>query len=432
MSLTVPGVPDSQLDAPVSDLLDLSDSPGATYSFQELKQDHIMQAEQHYIVEPVLDRPPRLHTDDEMFDSDMDRKDDDLDLLDVSSNAGGLEDGSITMDEDYYTQAYDNDDLMIDEVEAGEEDMLFSTQQQSQQSPVPNPSSSANLDNSESGPNTSQETIRPLTATGDIPLFSFTQAADSTNSQNISFTVSDKPLVPDHSLYEDAPAEVAEVAEKAIVEIQTPKPDPGNTAKPNSGNGSQRSQTPTENKEETHAPDDPTEDILATDSVDLDNDFHHNGGWSENTSTTLAHEPNLLEDQQAFEDEEDDHVDDYKTEAEGHIPIDFAIEEFAQYNLHPIVVEWDGNRLSLFPTPNPIAEEGDLEFFIQDPQVCEKGINELFLEFRKVLDESVSQDIELFIGFEGLGLELGEVITFLSTYPDQAQTNSICIGQCVL
>lgn len=417
MSLTVSGVPDSQLDAPASDLLDLSDSPGATYSFQELKQDHTMQAEQHYVVEPVLSRPPRLHTDDEMFDSDMDRKDDDLDLLDVSSNAGGLEDGSITMDEDYYTQAYDNDDLMIDEAEAEEEDMLFQTQQ-SQQSAAPNLSSSTNLDNSEPGPNTSQETIRPQTATGDIPLFSFTQAADSTNTQNVSFAVPEKLLVPDHSLYEDAPAEVAEAVEETIVEIQAPKPDPENTAKPNNDNGSLRSQTPTESKKETHAPDDPTQDILATDSADLDNDFHHNGGWSENTSTTLAHEPNLLEDQQAFEDE-DDRVDDYKTEAEGHIPIDFAIEEFAQYNLHPIVVEWDGNRLSLFPIPNPIAEEGDLEFFIQDPQVCEKGINELFLEFRKVLDESVSQDVELFIGFEGLGLELGEVTTFLSTYPDK-------------
>lgn len=422
MSFTIPSVPASQLAA-LLDPLDMPDSQGATYSFQELKQDQTMQTEQHYIVEPVLDRPTRLHIDDEMFDSDMDRKDDDLDLLDVSSNAGGIEDGSITMDEDYYTQTYDNDDLMIDEVEAGEEDMLFHGQQHGQQSPIPNVSSSTNPDHSEPGPDASQETIRPQTATGDIPLFSFTQPSNSTNAHNISFAAPDKPLVPDHSLYEDAPAEVAETAEETAVESQTPKPDSEHAAKLNNGGGSPRSQTPTENKEDSHsAPVDPPEDIPATDSVDLDNDFHHNGGWSENTSTTLAHEPTLLEDQRAFEDEEDEtegdrHVDDYKTESEGHIPTDFATEEFAQYNLHPIVVEWDGNRLSLFPTPNPIAEEGDLEFFIQDPQVCEKGINELFLEFRKVLDESVSQDVELFIGFEGLGLELGEVSTFLSICP---------------
>lgn len=425
MGLTVPSVLGSQLD---SDLFDLSDSQGPTYSFQELKQDHTMQAEQHYIAEPVLDRlpPPRLHTDDEMFDSDMDRKDDDLDLLDVSSNAGGVEDGSITMDEDYYTQAYDNDDLMIDEAETGEEDMLFQGQQQRQQSPILNLSSSTNLDSSEPGPNASQETIGPQTAAADIPLFSFTQA-DSTNARSISFAATEKPLVPDHSLYEDAPAEVAEVVEETTVETQTPKPYSENTAKPNNDNGSLGSRTPTEKKEETRAtPDDLAEDIPTTDSLDLDNDFHHNGGWSENTSTTLAHEPTLLEDQRAFEDEDeeveagrDHHVEDYKTETEVHVPTDFATEEFAQYNLHPIVVEWDGNRLSLFPTPNPIAEEGDLEFFIQDPQVCEKGINELFLEFRKVLDESVSQDVELFIGFEGLSLELGEVSTSFPFCPDR-------------
>lgn len=430
MSLTIPSVLSSQLDA---DLLDLPDSQGPTYSFQELKQDHTMQAEQHYIAEPILERPPRLHTDDEMFDSDMDRKDDDLDLLDVSSNAGGVEDGSVTMEEDYYTQVYDNDDLMIDETETGEEDTLFQGHQQRHQSPIPNLSSPTNPDNSESGPNTSQETTRPQTATADIPLFSFTQPADSTNARNISFAVLEKPLVPDHSLYEDAPAEVAEVVEKTTVKTQTPKPYPENTAKPNNDSGSLGFQTPTKNIEETRViSDDPAEDIPAADSIDFDNDFHHNGGWSENTSTTLAHEPTLLEDQRAFEDEDDTerdhHADDYKTEVEGHIPTDFAAEEFAQYNLHPIVVEWDGNRLSLFPTPNPIAEEGDLEFFVQDPQVCEKGINELFLEFRKVLDESVSQDVELFIGFEGLGLELGEVSTSLSILPGQTETNLIRLG----
>lgn len=436
MSLAIPSALLDHRNAPptpFSDLLDLSDNPdtpGTTYSFQELKPNQTMQPEHPYLVEPILDRPHRLHTDDEMFDSDMDRKDDDLDLLDVSSNVGGvdLEDGSIIMEEDYLdsaTQAYDNDDLMIDEAEENEEDMLFHQQQQRQQSPIPPVSSSTSLDNSESGPNQSQDTLRPQsaqTAAGDIPLFSFTRPSDSTNSHNISFAVPEKPPVPDHSLYEDAPTETVEVIEETTtVENQVLEPDAENIAKPTTDAGNRRSMSPiqvaeiTEVAEEAHAaPDNLTEDAPTADFVELDNDFHHSGGWSENTSATLAHEPTLLEDQQAFEDEDEDgdnHVGDAGSEADGRTPAEFAVEEFAQYTLHPIVVEWEKNRLSLFPTPSPVADESDLEFFIQDPQVCEKGINELFLEFRKVLDGSVSQDVELFIEFEGLGLEIGEVST---------------------
>lgn len=429
MSLAVPSVPASLPDyrnappTPFSDLLDLSDNPdtpGTTYSFQGPRQNQNMQGEQHYLAEPILDRPSRLNTDDEMFDSDMDRKDDDLDLLDVSSNVGvDLEDGSIIMEEDFLDtapQTYDNDDLMIDEVEVDEEDMLF--QQQREPSLVPPVSSSASLENSD-GPNQSQDTLRPNSAqatVGDTPLFSFNQPNDPTNAHNISFAVPEKPSVPDHSLYEDVPAEVAEVVEEtASVEIQTLKPKvEENTAKPNTDVESLHSHSPAEVAEETNAvPDELPEGAPATDSAELDNDFHHNGSWSENTSTTLAHEPTLLEDQQIFaeEDEEDgdNHIGDAEAGTEGHSPAEFAIEEFSTYNLHPIVVEWEKNRLSLFPT----HPDSNLEFLIQDPQVCEKGINELFQEFRKVLDESISQDVELFIEFEGLGLTLGEVGTSL-------------------
>lgn len=438
MSLSVPSVSASLSDrrnappAPFSDLLDLSDNPdtpGTTYSFQESKQHQTMQSERNYLVEPILDRPLRFHTDDEMVDSDIDRKDDDFDIdIDAYSNAGGidLEDINITMQEDYtdtVPETYDNDDLMIDE----EEDMLFQEQQQRQQSPIPPTSTSTSLESNEPGLDPSQDTIRPRSAqtiTGDSPLFSFNQPHDSTNVHNVSFAAPEKPSLPDHSLYEDVPTEGAAVAEEtANLDIPPPASGAVGSAKPDNNDGSLRSQSPVKVIVEDHTTSDNLlGDVPANDTSELDNDFQHHGSWSENTSTTLAHEPTLLEDQQTFEDDEGDtnnHAGEVEAEAERHTPTGFAAAEFTPYNLHPIVVQWEKNRLSLFPPPTPIAEDGsmgsplnDLEFLIQDHEVCDKGIDQLFQEFRSVLDGAVGKDVEFVIEVEGYGLEIGEVRTY--------------------
>jgi hypothetical protein len=133
--------------------------------------------------------------------------------------------------------------------------------------------------------------------------------------------------------------------------------------------------------------------------------------WSENTSTTLANEP-VLQERQANGDTADTAPQPPATgdETEQQGTIDLA-DESHNFEPHPVIVQYEQNHVSLFPPPNDV----DLPFFIQDVDVCLKGIDVLFLELRNVLDGSVSPEDELVIKIVDYGVEIGEVcIVFLS------------------
>ncbi|KAH8153429.1 uncharacterized protein LAJ45_02241 [Morchella importuna] len=376
-----------------------------------------MQTDEHYLAEPVPDRAPHFNTDDEMVDSETDRKDTDFDIdLDSYSSPEGIEvdDVNNAMEDDYVDNAeppsisFDNDDLMIDE----EEDITY---------PVPQPALLSSHGSSDL-PEASQDTLRlpSVQNSADVPLFSFSHQ-ESSLPHETQFATQELPSVPDHSLYEDVPTDNVDIPEQVTnTETQSSKPDAEASTELNKDEETPRAQSPAKAAEEAHRePDYQSGDVQGHDSTELDNDFHHHGNWSENTSTTLAHEPNLLEDQREFEDEQDaivgSHAEDVAAEVNDTIEDPATITGFAQYSLHPIIVQFGENRLSLFPPPPPIAEDGsigspinDLEFLIQDHDVCEKGVDRLFQELRNVLEGVVGKDVEFVMEIEGYGVIIGE------------------------
>ncbi|KAI5851150.1 hypothetical protein DFP73DRAFT_523377 [Morchella snyderi] len=374
-----------------------------------------MQTDEHYLAEPVPDRAPHFNTDDEMVDSETERKDTDFDIdLDSYSSPEGIEvdDVNNAMEDDYVDNAeppsisFDNDDLMIDE----EEDITYS---------VPQPALLSSHGSSDL-PEASQDNLRlpSVQNSADAPLFSFSHQ-ESSLPHETQFATQELPSVPDHSLYEDVPTDNVDIPEQVASAETQPKPDAEAPAELNKDEETPRPQSPAKAAEEAYRePDHQSGDVQGHDSTELDNDFHHHGNWSENTSTTLAHEPNLLEDQREFDDEQDAVVgshEDAVAEINTTIEESAAIPEFAQYSLHPIIVQFGENRLSLFPPPPPIAEDGsigspinDLEFLIQDHEACEKGIDQLFQELRNVLEGVVGKDVEFVMEIEGYGVTIGE------------------------
>lgn len=101
-------------------------------------------------------------------------------------------------------------------------------------------------------------------------------------------------------------------------------------------------------------------------------------------------------------------------------------EESAEYYPHPVVVYYDSSTVSLFPpldiwsADTPVGHAfKDLpqDFFLQDTDVCDKGLDQLFNRLREVLGDSITADDELWIDLELLGLSVGEV----SHYPHELQ-----------
>ncbi|KAI9783372.1 MAG: hypothetical protein M1839_003907 [Geoglossum umbratile] len=74
-------------------------------------------------------------------------------------------------------------------------------------------------------------------------------------------------------------------------------------------------------------------------------------------------------------------------------------------HIHPVVVIYEGNEISLFP---PSKNDTSDTFFLPDESLARTNICDLFEAIRSVLAGSISEDDELDMTVDGLGLELSE------------------------
>lgn len=91
--------------------------------------------------------------------------------------------------------------------------------------------------------------------------------------------------------------------------------------------------------------------------------------------------------------------------------------------LHPVTVEYDGIRMSLFP---PMEEDPSATYLLQDNSVADKSIAELFADCRHVLGQSIKEEDELEISCDELDLCISEVSPFFSC--DQGDDTNYCTG----
>ena len=76
--------------------------------------------------------------------------------------------------------------------------------------------------------------------------------------------------------------------------------------------------------------------------------------------------------------------------------------------LHPVIVMYQDNEISLFPLITN-EEEHSSTYFLQDEEVASQSITKLLGACRLVLADNVSAEEELMIHFEELGLQISEV-----------------------
>lgn len=74
--------------------------------------------------------------------------------------------------------------------------------------------------------------------------------------------------------------------------------------------------------------------------------------------------------------------------------------------LHPTIVVYEGSEVSLFPSGDPLSTE---QYFLEDENLVNASIGDLLLACRTVLGSSISQDDELELGVDDLGLYVSEV-----------------------
>lgn len=89
----------------------------------------------------------------------------------------------------------------------------------------------------------------------------------------------------------------------------------------------------------------------------------------------------------------------------------FTVESI---HVHPVVMVYQENEISLFPPVSQDgAEEGEEErsstYFLEDEQLASDSIQNLLGALRSVLGESISEQDELTIDIEELGLHISEV-----------------------
>ena len=76
--------------------------------------------------------------------------------------------------------------------------------------------------------------------------------------------------------------------------------------------------------------------------------------------------------------------------------------------VHPVVVVYQNNEISLFP-PLEQNQESSQTFFVHDEKLAGQSISKLLEACRVVLDESIGEEDELEIRIEELGLYINEV-----------------------
>ena len=115
-------------------------------------------------------------------------------------------------------------------------------------------------------------------------------------------------------------------------------------------------------------------------------------------STSLQDEANEQDTQESWHTNQAEPLEDNKTEDDDN---DSSFQD-----LHPVVVLYDGNILSLFPPQNPDLPE---QFFLQDESYALKSVGDLLQACREVLGHTINEEEELQLSISTLGLTIKEV-----------------------
>ena len=96
--------------------------------------------------------------------------------------------------------------------------------------------------------------------------------------------------------------------------------------------------------------------------------------------------------------------------------------------LHPIVVRYGERELSLF-LPVEQDQDNTMDYFLEDESYMDECINELLVAIRSVLAHDISEQDELEISIEALGLVICEVSFDISTSdPPLTRVVPVCPG----
>jgi hypothetical protein len=87
-------------------------------------------------------------------------------------------------------------------------------------------------------------------------------------------------------------------------------------------------------------------------------------------------------------------------------PEDSHSAEDSKLPLPPIILAYLDNEMSLFPPSN---DDSSSTYFLEDENLSEQSINDLFHAFRMVLGESISEDEDLRLHIHDFNLDLDEV-----------------------
>ena len=107
------------------------------------------------------------------------------------------------------------------------------------------------------------------------------------------------------------------------------------------------------------------------------------------------------EDSPLLHKAKDDRPEEYRNEPDEAIPKEPA-------HVHPVIVLYQDNEISLFPPIDPDDEHTNT-YFLQNEQVAGDSIKALFGALRSILGESISEQEELMLDINDLDLHISEV-----------------------
>lgn len=153
----------------------------------------------------------------------------------------------------------------------------------------------------------------------------------------------------------------------------------------------------------------------SADEVALESNAHESSGGITFPGVTDPHTEDLLSEEDLGVRASMDSVGAPQNDGTSRreVPLPVALR------VHPVVVVYQNNEISLFP-PLEQNQESSQTFFVHDEKLAGQSISELLEACRVVLDESIAEEEELEIRVEVLGLYINEVS--YSTVPIQ----SIC------
>jgi len=85
-----------------------------------------------------------------------------------------------------------------------------------------------------------------------------------------------------------------------------------------------------------------------------------------------------------------------------------AEDDFSSRALHPVIVGYQNNEISLFPLV-PQDEEHSETYFLRDECHADEFVRDLLDALRSVLEDSINEHDELMISIDDLGLDISEV-----------------------